>query len=406
MIVLLIMIEILNKENCVGCNSCVQRCPVQCITMNVDEQGFLYPLVEKERCINCHLCEKVCPVINQQRKRLPNRTLAVMNKNRDIQLASSSGGIFYSLAKYVIERGGVVFGARFDLEWNVIHDYTDNLDGLKLFQGSKYSQSIIGQTFKQAETFLKAGRMVMFTGTPCQIAGLTLFLNKDYGNILLKVDVVCHGVPSPKVWQEYLSSIIKDIGINRKEIFDISFRDKREGWINYGFSLINSNRERLYYCPQRENIFMKGFLNDLYLRPSCFKCPSKSGKSQSDISIGDFWSISIINSKLYDLYGVSVVLDYNNRFVQIAQNLDFSITECNYEDVCLYSASITKSAIKTNQLAIFWNEFPHQGLECVPRIIENMNTSCIRRIKNNIITNIIKAIGLKNYTKIKDLLNH
>ena len=240
------MIDIKEKNNCCGCSACVQICPKQCISMAADNEGFLYPQVNSAICIDCGLCEKVCLVINQSAPREPLVVYAAKNNNEDIRLKSSSGGIFTLLAEKVIEEGGVVFGAKFDADWNVIHDYTETIEGLAAFRGSKYVQSIIGDNFKTAKQFLNNGRKVLFSGTPCQIAGLKKYLRKEYDN-LLTVDVVCHGVPSPMVWRDYLdykrakraagkntvSSSLKELPV----ITGISFRDKTKGWKKYGFRI-------------------------------------------------------------------------------------------------------------------------------------------------------------------------
>lgn len=197
------MIRIYNKHDCCGCNSCVQRCPKSSITMREDEEGFLYPDVDESTCIDCGLCETVCPVIHQSTVRKPIAVCAAKNKDEKIRLSSSSGGAFTALAESVIDEDGVVFGAKFDEDWSVVHDYMETREGLAAFRGSKYVQSRIGDSFKKAEQFLKAGRKVLFSGTPCQIAGLKRFLRKEYDN-LLTVDFICHGVPSPGVWREYL----------------------------------------------------------------------------------------------------------------------------------------------------------------------------------------------------------
>lgn len=198
------MIDIKEKKECCGCNACAQRCPKSCITMREDSEGFLYPEVDKEICIDCGICEKVCPVMYQGNKRKPLAVYAVKHKNNEIRLSSSSGGVFTALAESVIDEGGVVFGAKFDDNWCVVHSYSETKEGLAAFRGSKYLQSRIGDSFKKVECFLKANRKVLFSGTPCQIAGLKRFLRKEYDN-LLTVDFVCHGVPSPGVWREYLN---------------------------------------------------------------------------------------------------------------------------------------------------------------------------------------------------------
>lgn len=174
------------------------------IAMIEDEKGFLYHKVDTANCIDCHLCEKVCPVINQDAPRTPQNVYAAKNSDEAIRMNSSSGGIFTILAEQVINSGGVVFGACWDDEWNIKHDSAECVDDLAKFRSSKYQQSVIGDTYIKAEQFLKAGRKVMYTGTPCQIAGLKHFLRKEYDN-LLAVEVICHSVPSPGVWQQYLT---------------------------------------------------------------------------------------------------------------------------------------------------------------------------------------------------------
>ncbi len=176
--------------------------------MVVDEEGFKYPQVDDEVCIECGLCEKTCPVINQAESCKPIKVYAAKNNNEEIRLKSSSGGVFTLLAESIIKDGGVVFGVRFDSDWNAVHDYTESVEGLEVFRGSKYVQSDISDNFKKAKEFLKKGRKVLFSGTPCQIAGLKEFLRNDYDN-LLTVDVVCHGVPSPAVWIAYIKSIAR-----------------------------------------------------------------------------------------------------------------------------------------------------------------------------------------------------
>ena len=223
------MITINNKHNCCGCSACVQACPKQCISFEEDEQGFRYPLVDKAICVDCGMCEKVCPVLNAGEPRQPLAVYAAINPNEEIRKESSSGGIFTALAESVLDEGGVVFGARFNDQWEVVHAYTESKEGLAPFRGSKYVQSRVGETYRQTKVFLQQGRKVMYTGTPCQIAGLKRYLGKEYDQ-LLTVDVVCHGVPSPMVWRDYLRDITSD---NLPQIASINFRDKSTGWKNF-----------------------------------------------------------------------------------------------------------------------------------------------------------------------------
>ena len=195
--------------------------------MEHDVEVFLYPNINTEKCIKCNLCEKVCPIIHQEK--IENNPIAYVcyNKNEDIRNQSTSGGIFTLIAENVINSEGVVFGAEFDENYNVIHSSTDNISGLDKFRGSKYVQSKIGDTYKQIKQLLKEDKTVLFTGTSCQIGGLKSYLRKDYSNLICQ-DIVCHGVPSPYVWQHYKNLISKD-----RNIKNINFRDKSTGWKRY-----------------------------------------------------------------------------------------------------------------------------------------------------------------------------
>lgn len=245
------MIKVKDKSRCCGCEACVSSCPVQCIDLVMDKEGFLYPQVDVTRCIDCGKCEKVCPELVEAGEGKATGVYAAKNPDDEVRRASSSGGIFTLLAKYVLAENGVVFGARFDKDWNVVHDYTESKEGLGAFRGSKYVQSRTGETFKQAERFLKAGRKVLFSGTPCQIMGLKRYLRREYDN-LLTVDFVCHGVPSPLVWRKYIEETL----VRQDE--KIQFRShplqgdnrRRE---KYSFALIYILRQCLYAGISRQS---------------------------------------------------------------------------------------------------------------------------------------------------------
>ena len=397
------MIQITRKEDCVGCNGCRQICPKQCILMNEDEQGFLYPEVNQSECINCGLCEKVCPVINKKNTRFPDATYAAKNNDEEIQKMSSSGGIFFALAKRIIDDGGVVFGACFDRNWEVVHSYTETIEGLKKFQRSKYVQSRIGNSYRDVLKFLQQGRKVLFSGTPCQIAGLNLFLRKDYGELLLKVDFACHGVPSPGVWRIYLDYIrtkVQNIELKTDSIInnessvitDINFRDKRLGWEKYGFSvhvMASNNRDgisrykdksvqgkELLFEPYKDNLYMQGFLKDLYIRPSCYSCPVKCGKSYSDITMGDFWGIGRMYPKYYQAKLYSLLLlyaPYQNKFISDIK--DVTIREVSYSAAVKYNRAIKHSAVKPKQYDDFWTEYYSNGISAIRKFVLLMEPS-------------------------------
>lgn len=345
------MIHVTDKHLCCGCEACVQTCPKHCISFSEDTEGFRYPSVDKSTCIDCGLCEKVCPVINQAKEQVPLKVFAAKNKVESELLSSSSGGLFIVIARKVIADGGVVFGARFDDDWNVVHSYAETEEDLRPFMTSKYVQSRIGKTYSEAKDFLKAGRQVLFTGTPCQIAGLKRYLRRDYDN-LLTVDVICHGVPSPMVWRRYLKEI-KDNPSNEMQIRSISFRDKRLGWKKYSFALTLSKatvdgkhiKVSLSHIF-REDSYMKLFLRDMILRPSCYQCPAKAGKSQSDLTIADFWKIERFHPEFDDERGVGLLMVNTNKGDSAIDFNAFFLKESSFESAKVSNPVYVKSVIE------------------------------------------------------------
>lgn len=413
------MIQLIQKEDCVGCRGCVQVCPKQCISFDEDTQGFSYPKVDLERCIHCNLCEKVCPVINQALPRQPADVYGAKNKDESIKAHSSSGGVFYALAEKIIAEGGVVFGAQFNDKWEVVHGYAEDMEGVSAFQTSKYVQSYIGNSFCEVKSFLESGRKVMFTGTPCQISGLKLFLRKDYPEQLLTVDIVCHGVPSPRVWREYLDYI--KTGYKRKfkntestlsvspVITSINFRDKRLGWNKYGFSICITDtnltqtniveiesveNKEILFEPVSQNIYMQGFLKDLYLRPSCYQCPVKQLKSGSDLSLADFWGVQRSYPKLYDSAGLSLIL-VNTVWGKIyLEKCNCEKIRVSYDIVKKANPAITKSSSKPKLYNYFWENYFDKGLQSLPSILNMTKPNILDKTIILIKRTIIKLLKL------------
>lgn len=300
------MINILDKKKCCGCASCVQTCPKNCLIMEEDFEGFLYPKVRLEDCINCGLCEQVCPVINRYEKREPLFSYACRALDSELVSNCSSGGVVAVLSRWVLEKGGVVFGARFDRNWEVYHDYIEDIKDLYVLSGSKYVQSRIGNSYLKTLNILKGGRFVLFVGTPCQIAGLNHFLRRKYDN-LLTVDIICHSSPSPKIWRLYLRELTKNRISN---ITCVNFRNKSNGWSKYTLDikgLMNGIEHTFVHQENTKNIYMRGFLQDLYNRPSCSECPAHNYISGSDLTVGDFWGYNKYYPEKYDEKGMSVV---------------------------------------------------------------------------------------------------
>lgn len=333
------MIVIKDKSMCSGCHGCMNICPKNCITMKEDNEGFWYPIVDREKCIECGLCEKSCPILNDMSVKNSPKAYACYNKDDEIRKESSSGGIFTLLASYIIKRGGVVYGAAFNNKFEVEHIQVSTIDDLSKLRGSKYVQSKLGNTYSEIKKLLSQEKLVYFSGTPCQVDGLLSFLNKKYDNLICQ-DIICHGVPSPKLWKYYLRQFkLED---NAK----IVFRDKSTGWDSYSFTINQNNK---YSQLASQNDYMKVFLKDLCLRPSCYDCHSKSLHRNSDITLGDFWGIKEIYSEMYDENkGTSLVFINSDKgkniFNKILNEIKFKYVDI--DKASLYNPSSFKSVIE------------------------------------------------------------
>lgn len=355
------------KENCTGCFACANVCSANAIKLIENEEGFLYPNIDNAKCLNCGLCYKVCPVVHPSICRLPLNIYAVRHMDDNIRINSSSGGLFTALAEHALDMGGVVFGARFNDNWDVVHDYIERKEELALFRGSKYVQSNIRESYRQAETFLKNGRMVLFSGTPCQVSGLKKYLRKEYDN-LLAVDFICHGVPSPKVWQMYLKEEIagqdgaRSSSTNNHIITNINFRDKSSGWKNYSLTLNFSKstflgeQQSVSSSMFADNPYMNLFLADIILRKSCYQCKMKSGASNSDCTIGDYWGIDKLDSHMDDDKGHNIVIVWSDK-VEIENICDiYCVSRKNrYRDIILQNRSLVDSSkVNPNRPLFFY----------------------------------------------------
>lgn len=414
------MINLQDRKDCCGCHACSNVCPKQCIKMQTDEQGFLYPLVDTELCVDCGLCEKVCPVINQSEDKKPIKVFAAKNKNEEVRRKSSSGGVFTLLAEYVLDNGGVVFGAKFDDDWNVVHAWTDTKEGIADFRVSKYVQSTIGNTYREAKDFLTQGRKVLFSGTPCQIAGLKKYLRTNYEN-LITMDIICHGVPSPKVWQDYLTALRASFrtqcGVGKNSVSSslnelpvitgISFRDKTNGWKKFGFEVCYkaaseaakntvsksaNDNDNTFLQPFPDNVFMKGFLANLYLRPSCYACAARSGKSGADISVGDYWGIHGYHPEFDDDKGIGLILINTPKGKELFEQFDAEYIETTYNSALRGNPCIEHSVALTKYSQMFWDNPTIQNIEIIcKKRRPSFAKRCISKIRA-IIVAILKRL--------------
>lgn len=307
------MIEIKDKKDCCGCWACQDICPVQCITMNEDEEGFRYPTVDKDKCINCHMCEKVCPIINvKPQKEKPQQGYVLQNKDDNVLADSTSGGAFTAIAKYVLSKGGVVFGAALNENNEAKHIYVESEDELWRFRNSKYVQSLIGDTYIQARKFLKEGKLVCFSGTPCQMEGLMQFLKKPYEN-LIAVDVVCRAVPSPKVLRKYLELQQQSYG---KPLEHLKFRDKQF----YGYKYSNmsfTSKKGTYHEGIDTDPWLRSFFSGINVRPSCYSCRFKKRYRVTDITMWDCFEPSKFDKSMDNDKGVTRIIAHSEKGVRL-----------------------------------------------------------------------------------------
>lgn len=296
------MINIVDKTKCCGCTACANICPVSCIKMVEDNEGFLYPKADADKCINCGACDRVCPVLNYKKKIAFNqKAYLVQNKDQIVLKESTSGGAFTEIAKYVIKQGGVVYGVEMSKGLFVRHIAIENEEGIGKFRNSKYVQSYLGDTFKQIKERLKTGRLVCFSGTPCQCEGLLNFLGKKPDNLLL-VDISCRAVPSPGVWKSYTSYLREKYG----DIQEIRFRDKGLG---YQYSTLYIKTQDGEY---REGIesdpWLRMFFSGMITRPSCSECKFRSSYRKTDLTIWDCFNTHSIASEFDENIGTTRVL--------------------------------------------------------------------------------------------------
>lgn len=370
-----------NLNECSGCAACYSICNHKAISMQTDENGFLIPVRDNNLCTKCGLCEKVCPIEHPDYSYSlnPNAFAAYDPKERRY---SSSGGIFYTIAKYVIAQGGVVFGAAFDGDMQLRHIAVETIEGLELLRGSKYVQSNIGETFKDVAKQLKLNRLIYFTGTPCQIAGLKSFLRKPYDNLITS-DLVCHGVPSQKLFDMHLKYLENRTGF---KVDAYSFRDCRYWMI----------REKVHYTNGKETVVNDGNMSPyLYAfglgysyRECCFDCKFAKIPRQGDITLADYWGVGRFHPEIDDRGGVSMVLLNTAKGLyiwnKVKQNL--VIKTSSLEACKTYNPNLVCSSKKPEQRKEFLRKLKNESYETLSSTI----LRCPPSMKNRGIERIMK----------------
>jgi len=324
-----VSIHLPDRAHCVGCGACASVCPAQCIRMERDEEGFRRPVVREEACLLCGACEMICPVRNPDPRAEPFATYAAVNPDDETRRASTSGGVFSLLAQQVLDLGGVVYGGAFDRRFTVRHAAARTRDELALLRGSKYMESDLGDTFSEVKQLLDRGVPVLYSGVPCQIAGLRSFLGIEHP-LLLTVDLVCHGAPSPLAWEAYLAERERAAGA---KALRVAFRDKAEGWRHSSLFVIFENGAA-FRAAEDGGAWMRAFLHGLSIRRSCFSCPYRTNERPGDITLADFWGIEKVTGERDDDLGVSIVransAQGRNALASVADRLQ--LREVAWED--------------------------------------------------------------------------
>ena len=364
-----------DKSLCCGCSACYDVCPKSAIKMVEDNEGFLYPVIDKDKCIECGLCEKICPTKNRRDSQSLLEAYAAYNTDENIRMKSSSGGVFTLVAEYVLKNQGVVYGAAFDENFEVEHLRVESVEELEFLRGSKYVQSKLDGIYNLCKKDLEIGKQVLFTGTPCQVSGLKSFLRKNYDNLVC-MDIVCHGVPSRMVWRKYLEH---RINFAKSKIAQIAFRLKDEGWKQFAvkFTFVNSTA----YCQNfQDDIYMRGFLKDLYLRPSCYNCQFKTKDRVSDITVADFWGIDRLYPEWDDDKGMTLLIVHSQIGKKALENVkpNLFLKSVDIDEAVKFNTSMVKSvALNKNRESFFKTNINGNNVEDV--ILKNLDKRSLRK---------------------------
>lgn len=387
-------INITDKTQCTGCRACEQLCPVGAISMQEDTEGFIFPSVNAEQCIKCGKCTRQCHMINMPIKTpVENEQFyACKSLDENIVMQSSSGGMFSVFAEHIIEKGGAVFGAAFGENFKVEHFCADNVSDLQKLRGSKYVASDTLDTFTQAKNLLDSGKYVLYSGSPCHIAGLRAFLNKDYDK-LLTVDIICHGTPSYKIFSKYLGWLRNKMD---GEIDSIDFRSKKKGW---KLSLLVKSKDKTRFSDYGTDPYYKAFHNGDIYRESCYKCPYADSSRIGDITLGDFWGIELAHPEFVSPNGVSVVSvnTEKGRECFAAVKNQIAYIQSDFEKAAKRNGNLTQPTVRREKRdRIFLNI---DALDDVSFVKTNLSIPFSHKVKSTIKAAI--PYSLKNKLKQK-----
>ena len=370
---------ICSKEKCTGCSACYNICPNKAIVMKEDEYGFIFPFIDENKCTNCNLCRKVCPQLSGNLAfNVPTIAFAMYNKDPQKRKESTSGGAASSFYEMFLKKNGVVYGVS-NLYGSVNFSFIrieDESDIYKL-KGSKYVQCYINDSYKMIKEDLDNNRKVLFIGTPCQVSGLKLFLQREYNN-LVTIDIVCHGVPS----QRLLFDELKNLNIDISSVGTISFRDEK----GFNIKIMNNDGKMVYEKFFLDNDFYRNFLNGNTYRESCYSCNYARKERVSDVTIGDFWGLSK-DSSVYDdeKKGISLIIPNTEKGINMVKSIykDSIIEERNINEAYIFNGQLNHPMVKTKAHEIFIKLYPTLGYEKTMKKMVTFKEKIKMKFRNN-----------------------
>lgn len=395
-------ITLASNKDCTGCASCYNICPKQAITMSPNTDGFLMPEIDNNKCIECHSCEKHCPVLNTLKQQNVETKLdayaVIFNEDR---VKSSSGGAFSMFARYVLRKGGVVYGAAMDETLHLHYERVTDENGLNRLRGSKYVQCAIGDSFKQVRDDLRKGTMVLFCGTPCEVAGLYKFLGKRYEELLITLDLVCHGVPSQAVFDSYIKKLSKECFPGRN-ITGFRFR-KLDSWSI--IPAVQLSESKWVILEQEANVYMESFFKGITYRESCFHCAYANLERIGTFTLADFWGIGKHGKKFQKNVssGVSLVLDNQKLMPSMIEELSKmayiekrSVEEALFENSNL-NAPVKRKPERDTAISDLLN--PTMSLKEYGQKYKLLRKKNLKYLMTKTVKNVIYFFGLYNVYK-------
>jgi len=380
------VIEVIEKDKCCACSACFTVCTHKAISIQLDDEGFEYPIVDQNLCVDCGLCQKVCPVIqydNRNEFRLSNSDIqkgfAARNVNYEQRLISSSGSIFPPIAEWILNQGGVVCSVAYDEKFNAVHKIVEDKNELYLLQGSKYLQcKADNETFKKIKTCLQNGRLVLYSGMACQIEGLKSYLRKEYDN-LYTIDLICMGIPSYVVWQKYLNTFFYG-----EKIQSVNFKEKSIGWDTFSFCIKTDKRE--FKERGMHNLFLRSMFLSWNMRPSCFQCPFKKAERLSDFTLADAWGVSKMTPEINDNKGLSSVIVHSSKGLKLWQLLSdkFDSVTVSIDDIARGNSNLISNKPQTGNRALFYDTLNSNPEKAFTKFCAIKKPSFFRRVLDKI----------------------